>query len=74
MLSDRVVWTINNDERKGADGANSFVRQNAQFNVTKWDHDQMAIIATLKLAEVVFTHCSQNSFLVDPKNLDIEDM
>jgi 2-octaprenyl-3-methyl-6-methoxy-1,4-benzoquinol hydroxylase len=36
----------------GADGANSFVRQKAKFSTTKWDHDQIAINSTLKLAQV----------------------
>lgn len=30
------------------------VRQKAGFSVTKWNHDQIAIIATLKLAQVRF--------------------
>jgi len=34
----------------GSDGANSYIRQSAGFNVTKWEYDQVALVATLKLA------------------------
>ena len=37
----------------GSDGANSFIREKANFAVTKWNYDQMAIVATLKLAQVL---------------------
>ena len=36
----------------GSDGANSFIRNKVNFNVMKWDYDQVAIVATLKLTEV----------------------
>ena len=36
----------------GSDGANSFIRNKSNFKVTKWDYDQVAIVATLKLAQV----------------------
>lgn len=36
----------------GSDGANSFVRQKSGFSTTKWNHEQVAIISTLKLAQV----------------------
>jgi 2-polyprenyl-6-methoxyphenol hydroxylase-like FAD-dependent oxidoreductase len=39
----------------GSDGANSFIRNKSNFKVTKWDYDQVAIVATLKLAEVKLT-------------------
>lgn len=38
----------------GSDGANSFIRNKSDFKITKWDYDQVAICATLKLAEVNF--------------------
>ena len=37
----------------GSDGANSFIRNKVNFNVMKWDYDQTAIVATLKLSEVL---------------------
>ena len=37
----------------GSDGPNSYIRQNAKFNITKWDYDQVALVATVKLAEVI---------------------
>jgi len=37
----------------GSDGANSFIRDKANFAVTKWNYDQMAIVATLKLPQVL---------------------
>ena len=36
----------------GSDGANSFIRNKSEFKVTKWDYDQVAIVATVKLEEV----------------------
>jgi 2-polyprenyl-6-methoxyphenol hydroxylase-like FAD-dependent oxidoreductase len=50
---------LKNKIKLGSDGANSFVREKAKFNVMRWNHDQMAIIATLKLAEV-FLDQNQN--------------
>lgn len=45
--------TIRTNLLIGSDGPNSYIRNNAGFNVTKWDYDQLAIVATLKLSEVV---------------------
>ena len=36
----------------GSDGANSFIRNKADFKVTKWDYDQVAIVGTVKLTQV----------------------
>jgi ubiquinone biosynthesis monooxygenase Coq6 len=38
----------------GSDGVNSFVRNKAGFKVTKWDYDQVAIVGTVKLAQVIY--------------------
>ncbi|CAF0735958.1 unnamed protein product [Brachionus calyciflorus] len=34
----------------GSDGGESFIRKQANLDVTKWDYDQTAIVSTLKLA------------------------
>jgi 2-octaprenylphenol hydroxylase len=39
-----------------SDGANSFIRQRGGFKITKWDYDQIAIVGTMKLAPVKFSH------------------
>ena len=49
-LNDSSV--INTNLLIGSDGPNSFIRQSANFKVTKWDYDQVAIVATLKLSQV----------------------
>ena len=48
-----------NDEREistklliGSDGVDSFIRNKSNFQVTKWDYDQVAIVSNLNLAEV----------------------
>jgi ubiquinone biosynthesis monooxygenase Coq6 len=38
----------------GSDGVHSFVRNKAGFKVTKWDYDQVAIVGTVKLAQVIY--------------------
>ena len=38
----------------GSDGANSFIRNKAGFKVTKWEYDQVAIVGTVKLAQVIY--------------------
>ena len=45
---------INTNLLIGSDGPNSFIRQSANFKVTKWDYDQVAIVATLKLSQVCY--------------------
>ena len=47
----------------GSDGANSFIRNKSEFKVTKWDYDQVAIVATVKLEEV--TIWIKDSLVVD---------
>ncbi len=51
-LKDNTI--INTSLLIGSDGANSMIRNNSNLNVMKWDYDQVAIVATLKLAEVIF--------------------
>ena len=58
-VEDSKVDILLKDESKirtslliGSDGPNSFIRQNARFNITKWDYDQVAIVGTVKLSEV----------------------
>ena len=45
----------------GSDGANSLIRSKANMNVSKWDYDQIAICATLKLDEV--KNCMLNTIV-----------
>ncbi|MFC4700245.1 UbiH/UbiF/VisC/COQ6 family ubiquinone biosynthesis hydroxylase [Glaciecola siphonariae] len=45
----------------GADGANSFVRQNAGFVHTFWDYDQTAIVANVNTSEP-HTLCARQAF------------
>lgn len=45
----------------GADGANSFVRQQAAFPLTFWDYDQHAIVATVR-TELTHENCARQVF------------
>ncbi len=49
----------------GSDGANSLVRQKSNLPIIKWNYDQTAIVATLKLADVkIFFYYFRLSFFV----------
>jgi ubiquinone biosynthesis monooxygenase Coq6 len=50
-LNDQTGTRINAKLVIGSDGANSFIRKKVNFSVMKWDYDQVAIVATLKLSE-----------------------
>lgn len=47
----------------GSDGVNSFIRQKGEFDVTKWDYDQIAIVSTLKLAQKAVNETAWQRFL-----------
>ncbi|MCV2883453.1 FAD-dependent monooxygenase [Aestuariibacter sp. AA17] len=53
MLSARLVV--------GADGANSFVRQQAKLPITFWDYEQSSIVATVKTA-LPHQNCARQVF------------
>lgn len=69
-VEDSKVDILLKDESKirtslliGSDGPNSFIRQNARFNITKWDYDQVAIVGTVKLSEKAKNETAWQRFL-----------
>lgn len=47
----------------GSDGPNSKIRQSSMIQTTKWDYDQMAIVATLQLPEGTTNDTAWQRFL-----------
>jgi ubiquinone biosynthesis monooxygenase Coq6 len=47
----------------GSDGVNSIIRSKGDFNVTKWDYDQVGIVATVKLSSRQMNETAWQRFL-----------